>query len=734
MFNSGSAATSGNTSLFGTSTPVNQNRTSTGLFGNTTTQPNTLTSTPFGSTSLFGGASPANTTLQHGSTGTGTIHKYDSVAGTDKVTKNGAQTQIRVKHCNICVMPVYEKKSMEELRFEDYMENRKFSTTATSTAGGLFPSVSSGAPLFGGSSPAVTSTTNSTNIFGTNTAPSTLNSTFFGNNKPAVTTTSTLPFAFGAPTTTTAAAAAPFSFGGPTTTTANPNAPFGTTAASTTSASPFAFGAAQAPAATATPAFSFGGSTSLFPTATTTTAGSSFGFSVSKPTTTGTFSFTPSTAASTASPFSLFPTTTTTTTAPTLFSTQNQTITAQPVLSTQSSVDTRTHLQLFQTMLNIQPFNSELGFLARNIKPNIGLDRTRIRTVPDSNNTHPLTNVFTSLIPKPSVLTSNTSTPPPTLVTQLPTHCHTLPSVLLPSTTTNTSITLLGKRKLADSFLDDDDDNSLMMDDGPSLSINKITKTNVLKRPRILDMNKVRSVVLGGGGGGIINNEIQTKEEIFSDTFTVKPTSDNLSGWKKFATYDAYLASKQQQQQQQQPIEPIKASVDEDDKQKNLNEQKFEQERAFRLPKLAHDDYYTKPTIDELRNYFNPKGQCIVKEFTVGREHYGSVTFQGSKINLAGLDLNQLIEIGRRQVTVYPDDKNKPAVGEELNCQAIISLLGVYPIDRSISNSGEEVTDPDRLIEMNYGHYLRGMTKKFNGKFVDFDVYTGTWTFKVDHF
>lgn len=35
-----------------------------------------------------------------------------------------------------------------------------------------------------------------------------------------------------------------------------------------------------------------------------------------------------------------------------------------------SSVDTRTHLQLFQTMLNIQPFNSEHAFLARNIKVN----------------------------------------------------------------------------------------------------------------------------------------------------------------------------------------------------------------------------------------------------------------------------------------------------------------------------------------------------------------------------
>ncbi|CAF3404079.1 unnamed protein product [Rotaria sp. Silwood1] len=368
--------------------------------------------------------------------------------------------------------------------------------------------------------------------------------------------------------------------------------------------------------------------------------------------------------------------------------------------------------------------------------PNIGLDRARLRTVPDSSTSHPLNNVFTPFLPKPSVLASSTSTPPSTLANPLPNQSHTLPSVLLPSSTTNTSITLFGKRKLADSFLDDDDNNSLMMDDGPALSINKISKTNVLKRPRILDMNKVRSVVLGGGSDNSIgtgNNEIITKEENFSDTFVVKSTSDNLSGWKKFATYDAYLASKRQQ------IENIKISDDVDDnntidKQINLNEKKFEQERAFRLPKLTHDDYYTRPTIDELRHYFNEKGQCCVKEFTVGREHYGSVKFQGSKINLAGLDLNQLIEIGRRQITVYPDDNNKPAEGEELNCQAIISLIGVYPIDRSISNSGEEVTDPDRLIEMNYEDYLRSMTVKFHGKFLDYDVYTGTWIFQVEHF
>ncbi len=85
-------------------------------------------------------------------------------------------------------------------------------------------------------------------------------------------------------------------------------------------------------------------------------------------------------------------------------------------------------------------------------------------------------------------------------------------------------------------------------------------------------------------------------------------------------------------------------------------------------------------------------------------------------------------------MTVYPDDSKKPIEGEELNCQAIISLVGVYPIDRSISNRGEEVTDPDRLIDMNYSNYLRDMTKKFHGKFIDYDVYTGTWTFKVTIF
>jgi hypothetical protein len=45
--------------------------------------------------------------------GTGTVHKFDPVIGSEKITKNGTQTSVRTKLYNICGMPVYEKKSME---------------------------------------------------------------------------------------------------------------------------------------------------------------------------------------------------------------------------------------------------------------------------------------------------------------------------------------------------------------------------------------------------------------------------------------------------------------------------------------------------------------------------------------------------------------------------------------------------------------------------------------------
>ena len=181
----------------------------------------------------------------------------------------------------------------------------------------------------------------------------------------------------------------------------------------------------------------------------------------------------------------------------------------------------------------------------------------------------PRNNLFSSVLSKPSVLLSTQS------------------NTVVPSKST--------KRKLADSLIEDEDDNSLFKNNTSS-STTEIPKINV-KRPRMLDMNKIRSIVLG------TNDSINE---------TLMNTSENPIEWKTFPTYDEYISSKKHTQ------------------------------RSLRLPTLTHNDYYTKPAIEELHSYFNEQGQCFVKKFTVGRKHYGSVTFQGLHMNLAGLDLDRL--------------------------------------------------------------------------------------------
>jgi hypothetical protein len=90
-----------------------------------------------------------------------------------------------------------------------------------------------------------------------------------------------------------------------------------------------------------------------------------------------------------------------------------------------------------------------------------------------------------------------------------------------------------------------------------------------------------------------------------------------------------------------------------------------------------------------------------------------------------------LVEIDRHELTVYPDDNNKPSVGEELNIPARITLFGVYPIDRT---TREEIKDSKRIKAMNYSDYLREITKKFDGEFINYDINDGSWTFTVKHF
>lgn len=45
---------------------------------------------------------------------------------------------------------------------------------------------------------------------------------------------------------------------------------------------------------------------------------------------------------------------------------------------------------------------------------------------------------------------------------------------------------------------------------------------------------------------------------------------------------------------------------------------------------------------------------------------YGSIFFPG-EVNVAGLNLDEIVHFRRKEVIVYPDDKHKPSEGEGLN-------------------------------------------------------------------
>uniref|UniRef100_A0A1I8EGQ7 Nuclear pore complex protein Nup98-Nup96 n=1 Tax=Wuchereria bancrofti TaxID=6293 RepID=A0A1I8EGQ7_WUCBA len=176
LFGSAQPASSASTSIFGQSKP---------LFGaSSTTQ-----STSFGSTtSLFGSAQSTQQTGGVFGSGFGTSNisgttlKFEPPTSTDTMLRNGTNQTISTKHMCITAMKQYENKSLEELRCEDYLANRK----GPQSGGLVFGQTSQpSSSLFGSST-----TTTQSSIFGQT-------STGFG----ATTTTSSL--LFGTPTTAT---------------------------------------------------------------------------------------------------------------------------------------------------------------------------------------------------------------------------------------------------------------------------------------------------------------------------------------------------------------------------------------------------------------------------------------------------------------------------------------------------------------------------------------------------
>ncbi|XP_067113030.1 nuclear pore complex protein Nup98-Nup96 isoform X1 [Osmerus mordax] len=145
---------------------------------------------------------------------------------------------------------------------------------------------------------------------------------------------------------------------------------------------------------------------------------------------------------------------------------------------------------------------------------------------------------------------------------------------------------------------------------------------------------------------------------------------------------------------------------------------------------LGKVGYYTIPSMDELAKMLDENGECVVENFTVGRKGYGSVFFPGV-VNMTGLNLDEIVHFRRKEVIIYPDDKNKPPEGEGLNRRAEVTLDGVWPNDKT---SCTQIKSPDRLAGMNYEGRLENASRRQGARFLEYRPETGSWVFEVAHF
>jgi nuclear pore complex protein Nup98-Nup96 len=139
-------------------------------------------------------------------------------------------------------------------------------------------------------------------------------------------------------------------------------------------------------------------------------------------------------------------------------------------------------------------------------------------------------------------------------------------------------------------------------------------------------------------------------------------------------------------------------------------------------------DYWMKPGRTELGKMPRDK-LARFTGFEVGRRGCGKVRFDGA-IDLTAINLDdvyeKLVEIRLRSVTVYPEASTKPPAGKGLNVPSTISIENSWPRARGQPSSATSGPVFDKHVSR--------LKKMAGTTFVDYDVKTGVWTFKVPHY
>ncbi|OLL22035.1 Nucleoporin nup189 [Neolecta irregularis DAH-3] len=141
--------------------------------------------------------------------------------------------------------------------------------------------------------------------------------------------------------------------------------------------------------------------------------------------------------------------------------------------------------------------------------------------------------------------------------------------------------------------------------------------------------------------------------------------------------------------------------------------------------------YWTSPAMSILLDYPREALRSL-KNFKVGRRGYGQVSFNKpvDLTDVAAIEYipGKIIIFDSKLCTVYPDEEEKPLVGQGLNVPATITLEGCWPFSKE---DRKPITDPEnrRLIQ-----HIERLKRMNETEFVDYICDTGSWIFKVKHF
>jgi len=155
------------------------------------------------------------------------------------------------------------------------------------------------------------------------------------------------------------------------------------------------------------------------------------------------------------------------------------------------------------------------------------------------------------------------------------------------------------------------------------------------------------------------------------------------------------------------------------------NRPEVEVDRTVPVPKCTKTGVVTIPSTDILLQ-MTKNELMAVEDFTVLKEDVGKVKFPGTT-DVRGLDIDKIVSFKDREIIVYPNEKDKPAVGEGLNKQAEITLMKCWPHDKTTNRPTDDPAEIEAFIKK-----LKRRCRKWHCHFISYE--NGNWTFSLDNF